>query len=319
MRWLVNASGVIEEPEAEQIRDCLEHEASGVFWVHVEVPREYDIELLRSTFGFHSLTIEELRKRSRGQRIEDYPGYAFLVLQRPQWRGGALAFEEVEVFLSRHYVVTVHSHPDPGLGELRRRLQAAPDLAREKPAFLQFLVLDQLVENTFSVLDALERSINQLERQVITNPTRRQLAQAYDLRQSVADLDKNLGGMHEAFQHLITHSIEPGDSHLLVYYRDIFGHITRQHESAHSLSELAHSVMEVYMAGADNRLNATMKQLTMLAALFLPVTAISGFFGMNHEFLVQHISGEAAFWMTVALMVATQAVLAIFFWRRGYF
>ncbi|HEX6547962.1 MAG TPA: magnesium transporter CorA family protein [Candidatus Dormibacteraeota bacterium] len=319
MRYLVSAAGLIEDPEEEQIQSCVADQSGGVFWVHIEEPREYDIDLLRRTFNFHALTIEELRKRSRGQRIEDYPSYAFLVLQRPVWRGGQLFTEEVEVFLSRHYVVTVFMHSDPGLASLRKRLLAAPELAREKPAFLQFLVLDQLVENSFSVLEALERAINHLERQVITNPTRRQLGQAYDMRQTVTDLEKNLGGMEEVFQHLITHSIDPQDAQLLIYYRDIFGHIQRQHESARELSDLAHSVMEVYMAGADNRLNATMKQLTMLAALFLPVTAISGFFGMNHQFLVEHITSDVSFWLTLALMVATQAVLAVFFWRRGYF
>jgi magnesium transporter len=62
-----------------------------------------------------------------------------------------------------------------------------------------------------------------------------------------------------------------------------------------------------------------MKQLTLVAALFLPVTAISGFFGMNHEFLVSHITGPYVFWATVGAMLMTQLVLGVFFWRRGYF
>ena len=291
----------------------------SVAWVDIEEPTAWDFELLRGCFGFHSLTLEELQRRSRRQKIDDYPGYTFMVMQRVDWTAARLDLLDLEIYLSRHYVVTVHAHREPAFADLRRRLTEAPELSRERPAFLQFLVLNQLVEQTFVVLDDLEENINKLERAILNQPSRRLLNRAYDLRQTVIDLDKHLGELHELFQHLITHSIDPEDQQLLIYYRDLFGHVERQHDTAKSLSELAHSVMEVYLAGADNRLNATMKQLTMLAALFLPVTAISGFFGMNHDFLVQHISGPTAFWLTVSLMVATQASLAVFFWRRGYF
>ena len=318
MRWLASATGITEHAGADDVNVCL-GDKDRVAWLDIEEPTPFDFDLLRNCFGFHALTIEELRKQNRRQKIDDYPGYAFLVLQRVDWQQATLRFRDLEVYLSRHFVVTVHNQHEPGFADLRRRLEEAPELAEEKPAFLQFLVLDQLVEHNFAVIDELERSINLLERSILTSPTRRQLSQAYDLRQTVTDLDKHLGELHEVFQHLITHSIDREDRQLQIYYRDVFGHIERQHEMAHGLSELAHSVMEVYMAGADNRLNATMKQLTMLAALFLPVTAISGFFGMNHQFLVEHITSETTFWLTVGLMAATQLVLAVFFWRRGYF
>ncbi|HVD00219.1 MAG TPA: magnesium transporter CorA family protein [Candidatus Dormibacteraeota bacterium] len=318
MRWLTSTEGVVEDPDAAMVKKALKDDEM-VVWVDIEEPTAWDIELLRDCFGFHSLTLEEIQKHSRRQKIDDYPGYTFMVLQRVDWTAGQLEFLDLEVYLSRHFVVTVHAHTEPAFGDLRRRLGQVPELAREKPAFLQFLVLNQLVEQNFTLLDELQVAINTLERAILSRPTRRLLNRAYDLRQTVIDLDKHLAELHELFQHLITHSIAPEDQQLLIYYRDLFGHVERQHDTARSLSDLAHSVMEVYMAGADNRLNSTMKQLTMVAALFLPVTAISGFFGMNHQFLVQHITGETSFWLTVCLMVLTQGGLAVFFWRRGYF
>jgi magnesium transporter len=318
MRWLATAEGVVEDPEVPMVKAAIEGKET-VAWIDIEEPTAWDVELLRGCFGFHSLTLEEIHRQSHRQKIDDYPGYTFLVMQRVDWTAGTLNLLDFEVYLSRHYVVTVHAHKEPAFAELRRRLSAAPELARERPAFLQFLVLNELVEQTFVILDDIEVAITKLERAILSQPTRRLLNRAYDLRNTVIDLDKHLGELHELFQHLITHSIDPEDQQLLIYYRDLFGHVERQHDTAKSLSELAHSVMEVYLAGADNRLNATMKQLTMLAALFLPVTAISGFFGMNHDYLVQHITGATAFWLTVGLMFMTQASLAIFFWRRGYF
>ena len=82
--------------------------------------------------------------------------------------------------------------------------------------------------------------------------------------------------------------------------------------------DLCGGVMEVYMSGASNRLNEQMKQLTLLAALFLPITAITGFFGMNHAWLVDHINGLNPFLATIVAMALVESVLLMVFWRRGW-
>jgi magnesium transporter len=319
MRWLASADGVVEQPTVEQVSASLRSEGEGVVWLDIEDPQGEDFQLLKSEFGFHNLALEDIRHRTRTPKIDDYPGYVFLALTQMDWHTPKLTRRDEHIFLSRHYVVTVHSQPDRGLRALHTRVKDSPEMAREKPAFLQFLVLNRLVEHAFVVLEGLEVSITALERKIITRPSRREMAAVYDLRQTVTDLAKYLGAQREIFQHLITHSIEPDDHQQLVYYKDVHERLVRQHEAAEGLRDLCHSVVDVYMAGSDNRLNETMKQLTLVAALFLPVTAISGFFGMNHEFLVGHITSAYAFWGTVAAMLMTQVVLGVFFWRRGYF
>jgi magnesium transporter len=319
MRWLVNAEGVVEQPSAEQIAACMGAEREGVSWLDIEDPQGEDLQILKDGFRFHNLTLEDVRHRTRSPKIDDYAGYVFLALTQMDWQPPKLTRRDEHIFLSRHYIVTVHSQPDRGLRALHKRVKEGPELAREKPAFLQFLVLNRLAEHTFAVLEGLEVSITALERKIISRPSRREMAAVYDLRQAVTDLAKYLGAQREIFQHLITHSIEPDDHQQLVYYKDVHERLARQHEAAESLRDLCHSVVDVYMAGADNRLNETMKQLTIVAALFLPVTAISGFFGMNHQFLVEHITGPNVFWATVGAMLMTQLLLGVFFWRRGYF
>ena len=131
------------------------------------------------------------------------------------------------------------------------------------------------------------------------------------------DLRRQLGAQRDLLQQLVARSTEYHGNDIGVYYRDIYDHIVRQYEAADSLRDLLTGTMDVYLSTVSNRSNATMKQLTMIASLFLPLTFLTGFFGMNFGFLVSHIGSTSAFALAVGLMgVATLIQLWIFRIRR---
>jgi Mg2+ and Co2+ transporter CorA len=106
-------------PRRPPITKALE-KGERVVWLDIEEPTPFDLDLLRRCFGFHSLTLEEIQKQSRRQKIDDYPNYTFLVMQRVDWTAGRLEFLDLEVYLSRHFVVTVHGHQEQRFYEWER-------------------------------------------------------------------------------------------------------------------------------------------------------------------------------------------------------
>jgi magnesium transporter len=134
----------------------------------------------------------------------------------------------------------------------------------------------------------------------------------------VAELRRVLGPQRDVFQRLLSHSLDHSEGDLPLYWRDVYEDLVRQYEQADSLRDLLTGAMDVYLSTVSNRLNGTMMQLTVIASVFLPLTFLTGFFGMNFGFLVARISGVAAFAVGVSIMAATLLLQLFLFWRRGW-
>jgi magnesium transporter len=315
VRQLITTAGPLAEPTPEALAKSLQTGEQG-FWLDIEDPDESDYALLKDTFGFHPLTLEDIRHQNQRPKLDEYEGYAFVVLFAADWEGGEVRIREHHLYLSRRYLVSVHIEPSPELATLRSRIRATPELTRRSLSFLFYLVVDKLVDALFPVLDAIDTEADVLEDSIVEQPTTEALKQIYSLKRAVVSLRKVLGAQRDLFQRLTTHSLAEQD--MTVYFRDVYDHILRQYETVDSLRDLLTSAMDVYLSTVSNRLNDILRRLTVIATLFLPLTFISGFFGMNFGWLINHISGAGAFALCLALMLATVAGQFIYFRRNGW-
>jgi magnesium transporter len=139
------------------------------------------------------------------------------------------------------------------------------------------------------------------------------------LKHSVTELRRFLGAQRDVFQRLITHGVHIQQQDMTLYYRDVYDHIVRQYETVDSLRDLLASAMDVYLSTVSNRLNQTMKTLTAIASLFLPLSFLTGFYGMNFAYLVTVLETPyIAFWVGVGTMLGAVAIQLYFFRRRGW-
>jgi magnesium transporter len=315
MRTLITAGGEAMEATDATVAACRDagHEA---FWLDILAPDEADYRLLQDVLHFHPLTIEDIQEPNERPKLDEYDGYLFAVVFTARLAGDEVRFLEQHVYSSQRMVVTVHHEPDPELDALRDRIRQGPEVTKGNPGFLLYLVLDTLVDAMFPVLDELDESIDRFQDEVLQRPTPGVLRRIYDLKHTVIDLRRQLGAQRDLFQRLTTLAIQlHGD--VGVYYRDVHDHIVRQYETADSLRDLLTGTMDVYLSTVSNRQNATIQQLTVIASLFLPLTFLVGFFGMNFGFLVGHITTEGTFVLALALMLATTLLqLWIFRLRR---
>jgi magnesium transporter len=319
LRTLITIGGKQQSTATDEIVRCLSEAPQLGFWLDIEQPDEADFHLLENTFKFHSLTIEDIRHQNQRPKVDEYSDYNFTVLFVAEWVGEEVVMREHHMFVGSHYLVTVHEEPSAQLKELQERIHKTPDLTHGKPEFLTYLAIDTLVDANFPVLERLDDKVDQLEDQIIEKASPEALGKIYNLKHWVTELRVFLGAQRDVFQRLITHGIHLQQQDMTLYYRDVYDHIMRQYETVDSLRDLLSSAMDVYLSTVSNRVNETTKALTVIASLFLPLSFLTGFYGMNFVYLTQVLETPyAAFALGVGTMVIATGIQLWLFRRRGW-
>lgn len=319
MRTLLTTGGQTAATHVEDITRCFNLAHEEGFWLDIEAPDDADYDLLEHTFKFHPLTIEDIRHQNQRPKVDEYPEYNFTVIFVAVWENGDVALREQHLFVGEHYLITVHQEPSPQLKELQERIHKSPELTKGKPAFLTYMAIDALVDASFPVLDKLDDEVDELEDEITAKATEEQLGRIYHLKHTVTELRRFLGAQRDVFQALITHGIHLQQQDMTLYYRDVYDHIVRQYETADSLRDLLTGAMDVYLSTVSNRLNQTTKALTVIASLFLPLSFLTGFYGMNFSYLVTVlINPPIAFAVGIFTMLVAIMIQLYLFKRRGW-
>ena len=285
------------------------------FWLDLYRPDEADFEILRDVFRFHPLAVEDSEHFDQRAKIDDYDDFVFIVLYGASPDSDRLV--EVHCFYSARFLVTVHRDHCPTFAELRRRYE--PPL---KPSLLLYRVTDGLVDSFFPILSAFDDRIDELEDQIFEDVSDEQLQEIFRMKRLLVGMRKVLTPQRDAFAGLTGRMPElPGfDREDERYFRDIYDHLVRISDMIDSYRDLLSGAMDVYLSTVSNRTNAVMKQLTIIATVFLPLTFITGFFGQNFGWLTGHIGHWGAF---VGLGLGTEVLALLllvgFFMRRGWF
>jgi magnesium transporter len=294
--------------------------ASGsFFWIDLPQPRVEDFAVLRDVFQFHPLALEDSEHFGQRAKLDDYDDFVFLVVY------GAVPDEdrlvEVHCFYSERFLITVHRDEAPAFTEVRHRyLKRRGPI--DDPALLLYRIIDALVDSFFPILADFDDRIDELENQTFLHASDKQLQEIFGMKRLLVGMRKAVTPQRDLFASLIGGGAElPGmTTEAERHFRDIYDHLIRISDLIDTYRDLLTSSMDVFLSTVSNRLNVVMKQLAVIATIFLPLTFITGFFGQNFGWLVRNIGGWPAF---VVLGIGTEivavAILMTFFKRRGWF
>ena len=293
--------------------------SGGFFWLDLDRPTPDDFTILREVFKFHPLAIEDSENFGQRAKIDDYDDFAFLVLFGASTDEDQLV--EVHCFYSERYLVTVHRDEAPAFTEVRDRFakRAQPI---EHGARLLYRIVEGLVDSFFPLLADFDDRIDELENQTFLNATDAQLQEIFAMKKLLVGLRKAITPQRDMFARLAGGiTTLPGmttDDER--YFRDIYDHLIRISDLVDTYRDLLTSSMDVYLSTVSNRLNAVMKQLTVIATIFLPLAWITGFFGQNYGWMVRNISSWQAFVVGgIVLELAAAVMMLVYFKRRGWF
>ena len=219
-----------------------------------------------------------------------------------------------------HYVVSIHHGPCPALDGVRERLAQHHATEVQSPQIvLVYLMIDQLVDTFFPVLEKFDNAIDDLEDAILERPTEAQLGTLFDMKRSLIAIRRVVTPQRDMFAGVSAGIIEiPGVSGQGErYMRELYDHLIRISDLVDSYRDLLSGVMDTHLSTVSNRLNQVMKQLTIIATIFLPLSFLTGFFGQNFAVLVRDIQSGAAFWgLGIGLEVLAVIVLIYLFKTR---
>ena len=304
--------------EQERVHELLER--GTFFWVDVHAPVAADLEILRDEFGFHPLSLEDSWRFGQRPKIEDYDGYVFLVIYGASSEGDDDGLVEMHCFYSDRYLVTLHRDEAPTIDELHDRYLKR-DEPVDDPARLLHAIVDSLVDGFFPRLADIDDRIDALEEGIFRNADDAQLQEIFRMKRELVAMRKVIGPQRDLFASVAAGATAfPGMSDDdLRYFRDVYDHLIRMADMVDTYRDLLTGAMDVYLSTVSNRLNTVMKQLAIIATVFLPLTFITGFFGQNFAWMVGHITGFGRFLVLgLGIEVLAVTVILAYFWRRGW-
>ena len=289
-------------------------------WVDITSPNVEEMEEVGRQFGFHPLTIEDCLHGGQRPKLEEYDGYLFVVLHSiPQVLDDPCVVEELSeiyVYVTPQAFVTVHYRDSEGVTKIQERLRKEPALLTRPPGFLLHFLADSVVDQFFPFLDRLEEEIDDLEDRVLTSANPALLQRVFTLKRTLIHLRKSLSPLREVFNGLSRRDYPLIDPKSALYFRDVYDHLIRATEVVDACRDLVATTVEAYLSATSNRMNEIMKQLAIIATIFLPLSFIASFFGMNFEQIPW--KNPSLFILTVLVLFAVPAFMIYWFGRRGW-
>ena len=298
--------------------------SSCTTWVDVIGSHRPDIvQTIGDRFQIHPLVLEDILNSTQRAKRESYDKYLFMVVRIVDYTAGVqdLRSDQISIILGESWVITFQEYKSPLFDKVRERLRSNRGrIRKEGPDYLAYAILDTTVDNYFEDLETLGEEHEHLEQGVVQSHlplTNETLTQIYrtkriimGLRRAVWPLRELLAGLHR--EEVI--GIKPATR---IYFRDVYDHVVEIVDIVENLRETSGSLLELYLSAVNNRVNEVSKLLTMVATIFLPLTVITGVYGMNFQYLPE-LHWQYGYPAVLILMAAIVVGMLTFFRRRGW-
>jgi magnesium transporter len=313
----------------EQIDQAIA-DPGGLLWADFEAVEDEGIaevqHSLRDVFRFHPLAVEDALQESHVPKVDDWGAYLYLVFQVPRIDPSSVRLElkELDVFLGANFLVTYHPTPMEILDRERECIARDPrERLRHGADHLLFRLLDRAVDQSLEAIEQLDDRVDAIQNEVIENPRPGVVRAIFRIKRSAIQLHKTLAPQREVLNRLARDPYRPVREEHRVYFRDLYDHVVRIHDISESLRDLIAGTLETYLSVISNRTNEIMKVLTMVSVMFLPMSFLAGFFGMNFFgeslALKTPLARGLLFAATCAIMAISPCAMWVYARRRKWF
>jgi magnesium transporter len=265
----------------------LREEEGNIIWADVSDPTSRDFEELAEEFGFHHLSIEDCQNAHQRPKVEEYTGYYFIVLYEAELAGPTdrLELRELNIFLGKNYLVTVHSRPIRAIATAVRLWHEWTDRAEQGSGLLAYLLIDGIVDDYLPLLDIISERMDDLEESIFGEWRAEVIEDIFSIKKKLLYLRRSITPLRDVFNTMLRREqpIFPRETH--VYFQDVFDHLIRVADTIDSLRDMLSSTMDAYLSVSGNRMNKIMKRLTSISTILMSVTLIAGIYGMNFVFM----------------------------------
>jgi magnesium transporter len=314
---LLNREGSIE-PRVDRVTLEARLASGEFFWLDLHDPTEEDFALLRDVFKFHPLALEDSEQFGQRPKVEDYDDYVFFVFYGAAPPPDEDRLVEVHCFYSERFLVTLRKDEAPACESLKERYAKRPGHL-EKPVAVLYRLLDSLTDSFFPALEDFDGRIDRVEDEIFREPHEEQLEEIVRMRRRLNLLRRVVGPQRDMVSQLYggLATLPGSDVEAERYFRDVFDHLIRVADLIDSYKDRLAGATDVYLSSVSNRLNVVVERLTVISTILLPLIVITGFFGQNFGWLVDHIGGIGMFLaLGIALPLLFAALLIVYLRRE---
>ncbi|MBV5327722.1 MAG: magnesium/cobalt transporter CorA [Chlorobium sp.] len=305
------------------VHECIELKKQfKVLWINIDGAYDPGImEQIGAVFGINALTLEDILHTGQRPKVEDFEEYLYMVLQMIEFNQekGEIFQEQLSLIIGDNYVITFQEKPGDMFDPVRQRIRVAGTKLRKYSAdYLAYSLIDAVVDDYFSILEDIENTIERLDVELIERYSQQAFHSLYALKRELIILRKSIWPLREEIGSITRDDFAVIGDGVEPYFRDVYDHIILVIDTIEVFRDIVTGMHETYLAGINNRMNEIMKVLTIIATVFMPLSFITGVFGMNFR-VMPGLEWQWGFYVTIGVMGVIYAGMMFYFHTRKWF
>jgi magnesium transporter len=298
----------------------IELKPDHLYWLDLFNLTDDETQLLSEKFRFHPLAIEDCLHDVHYPKVDYYESYLYLVVHGVDidlQNSEGFVPKELDVFLGENYLITYHEKEFRSINDVMRRAREKVPLFEFGVDFVLYSILDVMVVHYLPVLEATENDLETAEEKIFTNPKPDVLREILQLKRNVIRLKRTVFPQREVINHLARNEYHFVHKRTQAYFRDVYDHLYRMAEMTESFRDMSTAMVEAYLSTVSNRMNEIMKVLTTITTIFMPLTVITGIYGMNFHHMPE-LEWRYGYFAILLVMLVVALSLIFYFKRRKW-
>lgn len=314
-----SGDNTLSEPGVNELGELLA-DAKRLTWVDLYNPTDEELKLLTDVFRFHPLSIEDCLSFVPNPKIDDYIDYLYIVIHgidAEALKKDELKTHDLDIFLGKNYLVTFRKGSFRSIESVMERCRKNPALMGKEPEWLMHKVIDTLVDNYLPLMDSVSEKIDEIEKESFERAGPETPRKVLALKKDILYLGRIIHPQREILRQLSGSEYPIICFECSLHFKDVYDHLFMLSELIESHRDSLNSVMEVYLSSVSNRLNEIMKVLTVIATIMMPLTLLSGIYGMNFAH-IPLADSPWGFYIALAVLALLGGGMLLFFKKRGW-
>ncbi|MCC6652105.1 MAG: magnesium/cobalt transporter CorA [Candidatus Eisenbacteria bacterium] len=281
--WLADAAGARETTSDAACAAVAG--GAGNAWFDLDGEGEEVARELLAPLGVHPLVLDDMVSQLNRPKVDDYGDYLYLVVHSARWDRGDQrpSTREIDVLVSRNVLATYHDGDTRSVTAAGAILRQRPELLAKSPAHLLHFLLDVLVDHYLPIMDHIAEHVDALEEEVFESDGREMYERIIHLKRGIAAMRRIVGPQRDTILALTRDEFRAIPAELRPYLRDVYDRLARVSDLLDSFRDEIAGLLELHVSVVSNRMNEVMKRLTVIATIFMPLTVVTGYFGMNFQ------------------------------------
>lgn len=308
--------------EIKTIKELLEYKNNkNVSWINIcGLGNTAEIEAIGKEYDLHPLLLEDILNTNQRAKMDEYEDYLFLVLRMFYYPKSIkeIHSEQISIVIGKNYVLSFQETEGDIFDTIRDRIKTGKGKIRKMGAdYLGYTLLDTIVDNYFIIMEEIGDELEDLEDELIKTPNQETLQKLYRIKQNMLLLRKSVWPLREAiskFQRIEHKNINENTK---LYLRDVYDHTIQVIDNIETYRDMTTGMIDIYLSSTSQKLNETMKVLTIIATIFIPLTFITGLYGMNFEFMPE-LGWRYGYFGVLALMLLVVLFMIAYFKKKNW-